>query len=88
MDTRLFCWCVYGVGYYKPILASDYDWFVGKPLLPVDALKLPDRPGVKVSLWGWIKLFTALIPWLPNVLLNTFRPSITDSRVHSVGSNK
>ena len=61
--------------------------FVGKPLIPVDAMSLPDRPGVKFSLWDWVKLFVTIIPRLPTILVSN-RSSVTDGRVHSVGSNK
>ena len=50
-------------------------------------MSLPDRPGVRFSLWDWVKLFAALIPRLPNILVIN-RTSVTDGRVHSVGSNK
>ena len=50
-------------------------------------MSFPDRPGIKFSLWDWVKLFVTLLPRLPNILV-TNRSSVTDSRVHSVGSNK
>jgi hypothetical protein len=50
-------------------------------------MSFPDRPGVKFSLWDWVRLFATLIPRLPNILVSN-RSSVTDRRVHSVGSNK
>jgi hypothetical protein len=50
-------------------------------------MAFPDRPGVKFSFWDWIKLLAIIIPRLPNILVNN-RSSVTDRRVHSVGSNK
>ena len=50
-------------------------------------MTFPDRPGVKFSLRDWVKLFVTIIPRLPNLLVYN-RTSVTDGRVHSVGSNK
>jgi len=58
------------------------DYFAGKPLLPVDAMKAPDRPGVKFSLWDWIKLIGVVLPRLPNMVVFN-RTSVTDRRLHS-----
>ena len=38
------------VGDFECKFASDYDWFVGKPLFPVNMMKLPGRPGGSNSL--------------------------------------
>ena len=59
---------------------------VGNPPVPVGVMTLPERPGVKISLWDWIKLFITMIPRLPNILVSN-RTSVTDRRLHSVGSN-
>lgn len=60
---------------------------LGKPLLPVDTMRLPDRPGVKLSLLDWIKFFFNFVPRLPNILISN-RTSLTDRRLHSVRLNK
>ncbi|KAF8817127.1 alpha/beta-hydrolase [Phlegmacium glaucopus] len=58
------------------------DYFAGKPLFPVDAMKAPGPAGVKVSFWDWLRLLSIIIPRLPNLLL-TNRSSVTDRRLHS-----
>ena len=75
-----------GAGHYVRNFTFDYN-YLGRPLLPVDVMLPTDRPGVKFSLWDWVKLFATIIPRLPNVLVYN-RSSVTDHRVHSVGSNK
>ena len=69
------------------VINSILRLFAGKPLLPVGGMTMPDRAGVKISLWDWIKLFVTIFPSLPNILVFN-RGSVTDRRLHSVGSNK
>ncbi|KAH9480066.1 Hydrolase tropI [Psilocybe cubensis] len=58
------------------------DYFNGRPLIPVNAMTLPDKPGVKLSTWDWIKFFFTVIPNIPTFISN--RPSVTDRRVESL----
>ncbi|KIM36572.1 hypothetical protein M413DRAFT_449109 [Hebeloma cylindrosporum] len=59
------------------------DYFGGKPLIPVDNLRAPDRAGVKMSILDWIKfvLFTG-IPNIPAFIHS--RPAVADKRVISL----
>jgi len=58
------------------------DYFAGKPLIPVDELRFPDRAGVKMTIMDWVKfiLFTG-IPSLPAFIRS--RPSVADKRIIS-----
>lgn len=52
-------------------------------MIPADKMKIPDRAGVKITTWDWIRLlFTVLIPRIPIIISN--RPSKADERVKSV----
>jgi len=56
------------------------DCFLGTPLIPVDAMVLSDRAGVKISLWRWIKfIFTVGIPNIGSFWRN--RPSRLDPKL-------
>ncbi|KAF8148251.1 dienelactone hydrolase endo-1,3,1,4-beta-D-glucanase [Crassisporium funariophilum] len=58
------------------------DYFNGRPLLPVDAMAIPDRAGVKISWWQWVKFIVTIgIPNLPAIISNT--PSVVDKRIES-----
>ncbi|KAF8187740.1 dienelactone hydrolase endo-1,3,1,4-beta-D-glucanase [Pholiota molesta] len=58
------------------------DYFNGRPLIPAEKMKIPDRAGVKITTWDWIRLIvTVLIPRLPIIISN--RPSKADERVAS-----
>jgi len=57
------------------------DLFAGKPLLGVDQLNLPDRAGIKMSAWDWVKFLFAVLPSIPTFIRN--RPSVVDVRIHA-----
>ncbi|TFK38922.1 dienelactone hydrolase endo-1,3,1,4-beta-D-glucanase [Crucibulum laeve] len=56
------------------------DYFAGKPLIGLDVLVLPDRAGVKMSIFDWIKFIFKSLPSIPAFLAS--RPSVADKRVH------
>jgi len=55
------------------------DLFNGWPLLPVDSLKLPERPGEKVGFFGYVKVFFTLLPRIPAFIAS--RPSVVEARI-------
>ncbi|KAF9528133.1 Alpha/Beta hydrolase protein [Crepidotus variabilis] len=56
------------------------DYFLGRPLLPVDAMIVPDRAGVPITWWKWITfIITQGIPNLGNIINTT--NSKADSRL-------
>jgi len=56
---------------------------IGKPLIPLDSLRAPDRAGVKMSFLDWIKFILFVgIPNIPAFIHS--RPSVADKRVISV----
>ncbi|KDR77601.1 hypothetical protein GALMADRAFT_245751 [Galerina marginata CBS 339.88] len=57
------------------------DYFDGKPLFPHEAMTLPDRAGVKLSMWDWIKFILIGLPRIPAFISN--RPSVVDKRLES-----
>ncbi|KAF9554172.1 dienelactone hydrolase endo-1,3,1,4-beta-D-glucanase [Agrocybe pediades] len=57
------------------------DYFNGQPLLDLDSLKLPERPGQKLSIMDWINFILVAIPKIPNYIRN--RPSVVDMRIES-----
>ncbi|KAG5638341.1 hypothetical protein H0H81_000584 [Sphagnurus paluster] len=58
------------------------DYFQGRPLVDVDSLLLPDRAGVKMSLFQWLKFILKTIPKVPAFLHS--RPSVADARLARV----
>ncbi|KAF4603375.1 AB hydrolase superfamily protein [Pleurotus pulmonarius] len=57
------------------------DLFAGKPILGVDQLNMPDRPGVKVGFFGWVRFFFSMLPSIPAFLQS--RAAVVDQRVKS-----
>ncbi|KAF4621841.1 hypothetical protein D9613_012100 [Agrocybe pediades] len=57
------------------------DYFKGRPLFPVDAMVLPDRAGVKLTIKDWLTFIVIGITNLPAIISN--RPSVVDKRVES-----
>ncbi|PPQ71948.1 hypothetical protein CVT25_002826 [Psilocybe cyanescens] len=58
------------------------DYFNGRPLIPLDVMVRPDKPGVKLTIWDWIKFIWIIIPNVPAFISN--RPSVSDKRVESL----
>ncbi|KAF8997179.1 Alpha/Beta hydrolase protein [Cyathus striatus] len=56
------------------------DYFAGKPLIGLNQLVLPDRAGVKMTIWDWVKFVVAILPNIPAAISS--RPSVADKRVH------
>lgn len=57
---------------------------LGRPLVNVDDLLLPDRAGVKMTFANWVTFVKKTIPKIPAFLHNT--PSKVDLRIHDVCS--
>ena len=58
------------------------DYLIAAPFLRADEIELPDRPGVKISWWSYIKYFWILITRLPTVIRS--RPSKAAARTTKV----
>ena len=56
--------------------------FAAGPPVGADELELPDRAGVKISWWTYLKFFWILITRLPTVLRN--KPSKAAARATQV----
>lgn len=65
------CYCTYRLFYS-----------VGRPLIAVDALLVPDRAGVKLGIFGWIKFIVGTIPSIPAFVHS--RPTVADARISKV----
>ncbi|KAF8069025.1 dienelactone hydrolase endo-1,3,1,4-beta-D-glucanase [Lyophyllum atratum] len=52
--------------------------FIGQPLVDVDSLLLPDRAGVKMTTFSWLKFIIKTIPKIPAFIRS--RPSVVDNR--------
>lgn len=68
-------------------LCPEYEWrwlvfWPGRPLIPLDAMTLPDKPGVRLTFWDWIKCIWTVIPNIPAII--SCRPSVVDKRLESV----
>ncbi|KAF4623970.1 hypothetical protein D9613_002402 [Agrocybe pediades] len=57
------------------------DYFNGQPLIDAESIKLPERPGQKLSTMDWIKFILVVIPRIPTFIRN--RPSVVDKRLES-----
>jgi dienelactone hydrolase len=58
------------------------DYFLGKPVIPPSFLFMPERAGVKISWWTWIKfIFTVAIPNIQAILSNL--PYYVDPRLEA-----
>jgi len=55
------------------------DYFRGRPLVNADTLLLPDRAGIKMSAFQWLKFILACIPKIPAFISS--RPSVVDGRL-------
>jgi carboxymethylenebutenolidase len=58
------------------------DYFAGRPIIPASKMQLPDRAGIKTSLWSYVKLVFIILPRIPTLISN--RPSVVDARLASV----
>ncbi|KIJ93855.1 hypothetical protein K443DRAFT_377479 [Laccaria amethystina LaAM-08-1] len=56
------------------------DYFKGRPPMPLTAM-VPDRAGVKMTLWDWAKFIGAALWNLPAVIAS--RPAVVDERLAS-----
>lgn len=74
--------------YVLPHPASLYfllsSYHIAAPFLRADEIELPDRPGVKISWWSYIKYFWILITRLPTFIRS--RPSKAAARTTKVRS--
>jgi hypothetical protein len=50
--------------------------------MPVDALLIPDRAGVRMGVLGWLKFIIKIVPSIPLFLAS--RPAIVDARLSKV----
>ncbi|KAF4608198.1 hypothetical protein EYR40_000542 [Pleurotus pulmonarius] len=57
------------------------DLFAGKPILGVDQLNMPDRPGVKIGFFGWVRFFFSMLPSIPAFIQS--RAAVVDQRVNA-----
>ncbi len=83
---QIISWVGIVVEYFIPFSSDSLTRLIGKPLIPLGAMTLADRAGVKISLWKWIKfIFTVGLPNIMSFISN--RPSVVDSRVRMVSYN-
>lgn len=57
------------------------DLFAGKPILGVNQLDMPNRPGVKIGFFRWVRFFFSMLPSIPAFIQS--RASVVDQRVKS-----
>jgi len=55
------------------------DLFDGWPLLPVNSLELPSRPGEKIGFFGYVKILFTVLPRIPAFYAS--RASVVDARI-------
>ncbi|EDR01792.1 dienelactone hydrolase endo-1,3,1,4-beta-D-glucanase [Laccaria bicolor S238N-H82] len=84
---------IFGLPLQNPMIMADTiakelgcdvwvpDYFKGKPPMPLTTM-IPDRAGVKASLWDWVKFVGVLLRNLP-ALINS-RPAVVDKRLASL----
>ena len=85
--SKIELWCMGAKLFQRweekgPFSSWMNNW-IGEPLLPFESMTLPDRAGVKFSVWQWIRLtFTVFLPRIGIIYRN--RSSVTDERLKSV----
>jgi hypothetical protein len=57
-------------------------YYLGKPLVRENQLKMPERAGEKIGALAWLKFSLAIISSLPKFIAN--RPSVADKRIKTV----
>lgn len=53
--------------------------------MALNALNLPTRAGVKLTVFDWLKFVIGMLPSIPGLIRN--RASVVDPRLSSVGTN-